>query len=272
WEDQDRKRRRGTANWTDFQGTGPYTVTLTITGGPASWDSKGSGTTVKTFNSLETGNVFLFADDMWPDGQTITVVAKAVDNAPNPAPPDVGSTKDADFSLTWTIVKRTQCPTTMTTNANACNGCGPPNVFRANPALYAYDMGPALPPPLIFPYYANQTILESFSAVSAYQFTLASLLPAFKMSNPTLTTPDAVANFLFGTGNNGTFVIDNQDRIYDQHGRPALQTGVFTVDALNTGVGYVLPQTYSCGPNAVKSYTITTLYQGANITINKSGP
>jgi hypothetical protein len=268
--DTDRRRRRGTAMWTDFDGTGPYVTTLTITG-PASWDSAGSGTKTKTVNSLITGNLNLFADNPWPDNQpTITVVARVVDNAPPTiSAPDVGTTKDRDFRITWTLVKRTQCPTSMTTDVNS--GAAP-NVFVPATAVYGYLMGPALMPPLMFPYYQNQTILESFTAISAYQFTLNDLLAAFKTAHPTLTTPDMVAQFLWSTGNNGTFVIDNVDHIYDQHNEGPFPQNVFTAAASATGVGFNLPQVYSCGPNTVGNYTITAKYTNGVQQIDKQGP
>ena len=266
--DTDRKRRKGTAAWTNFDGTGPYVLTLTITG-PASWDSAGSGTKTKTINSLSSGNAYMYADDPWPDGQTITVVAKVVDNATPPPPPDVGTTKDPDYTITWTLVKRTQCPTMMTTNAGVGSA---PNTFVPATAVYAYDMGPALPPPLVFPYYQDQTILESFTTISAYQFTMNDLLAAFKTAHPTLTTPDIVAQFLWNSGSNGTFVIDNVDRIYDQHNEGPLPANVFTAAANAAGIGFNLPQVYSCGPNTVGNYIITARYTNGVQQINKQGP
>jgi hypothetical protein len=273
-EDKDRKRRKGTTTWTDFDGVGPYVITLTISG-PASWNSAASGTKTLTFNSLATGNAYLFADDPWPNNQTITVSANVVDNAVAPAAPDVGTTKDPTFAITWTLVKRGQCPTTMTTNATACTGCGLPNVFRANPpVVYGYDMGPALPAPATAPYYKDQTILESFQAVSAFNFTMSDVLASFKTAHPTITTADMVVQFFWPLSifNNGTFVIDATDRIYDRHSGGSAHDEAFTPQAITNGYGFNLPQTYSCGPSDIQSYTITHRYIGGVQTVKKSGP
>jgi hypothetical protein len=271
-QDQDRKRPIGTTAWTDFTGTGPYLITLTVSG-PASWNSAGSGTQTLTFNSEQTGNAFLFVDSSWTGTPGVSVSAKLQDMAPATVPPpDTGSVKDPDYPINWSIVKRTACPTTMQTIS------GTTGVFRTdNPAVYGYQMGPPLPPPASSPYYENQTILESFGAVTAYSFSMSDLTPAFKAANPTLTTPDMVAAYFFGGGNNGTFVIDGNDQIFDQHGRPTGSgipgfSAAFTPAAYARGIGYVLPQTYSCNGNAVQSYTIKTLYTNGVPTIEKSGP
>ena len=264
--DTDQKRRHGTAAWTEFDGTGPYTVTLSISGA-ASWDTQDGGSKTKVINSLSTSNAYLYTDTNWPQNTTITVTSTARDlAAPIPAP-DLGTVLDPNFALTWTIVKRHQCPTSMATTTGATG------VFRPVRADYTYTMGPPLIP-LAPPFYQNETILESFGTVTAYSFTMADLTPAFKTANPLLTTPDMVAVFLWGgSGSNGTFVVDANDTITDGHGRPNfVNNNTFTAAAFARGVGYVLPQTYSCGPNAIQNYTITTLYTNGIPTVNKSGP
>jgi hypothetical protein len=267
-QDKDRKRRRGTAAWTDFDGTGPYVITMTITG-PGSWDSLDSGTKTTTRNSLSTGNIFLYANSNWPDGQTITVTAKVTDGGGAPPAPDVGTVKDPDFTITWTIVKRSTCPTTIQTVVGAIN------VFRADiPAVYTYHLGPALPAPAMAPYYENQTILESFQAVSAFNFTMTDVLMAFKTAHPAITTPDMVVQFFWPLNifNNGTFVINSDDRMADQHSGGAGHDEAFTAAAIAAGYGFSLPQTYSCGPNHLQDYTITHRYTNGVQNVRKTGP
>jgi hypothetical protein len=267
-QDMDRKRRKGTAAWTNFTGTGPYVITMTIAG-PASWDSQGSGTKTTTRNSLSTGNIYLFTDTNWMDGQTITVTATVVDSGGPPPAPDVGTTKDPDFTITWTIVKRGPCPTTIMTVAGAIN------VFRADvPAVYTYMVGPALPAPAMAPYYKDQTILESFQAVSAYNFTWMDVLMAFKIAHPAITTPDMLVQFFWPLSifNNGTFVINADDRMADQHSGGAGHDEAFTPAAIMAGYGFSLPQTYSCGPNKLQDYTITHKYTNGVQTVRKTGP
>jgi hypothetical protein len=106
---------------------------------------------------------------------------------------------------------------------------------------------------------------------------MADLTDAFKAAHPTLTTPYMVATFFWGSGNNGTFVINSSDRIADQHGRPNGTAipgfmDAFKPEAHARGFGYVLPQDYRCGPDVVQHYTITTKYTNGVPTIKKSGP
>jgi hypothetical protein len=245
-------------------------MTLTITGS-GSWNSLKSGTKTTTVNSLFSGNAFLFVDDDWNGTGNIAVNAKFEDLAgPVPAP-DVGNVKDQNFPIDWTIVKRNQCPTTMQTVAGATN------TFRANPAAYTYKVGPALPAPATAPYYTNETILESFGQVTAYNFAMADLTDAFKTAHPALTTPDMVAQFFWGIGNNGTFVVgtNGPDLIADQHGRGSMgaaEIAAFTAAANARGIGYNLPQTYSCGGTTIQDYIITTKYTNGVPTISKTGP
>lgn len=261
-EDRDRRRRKGTAAWTVINGTGPYQIRMTVAGA-ANWNAKASGTRVVTYNGLITGNVDLFIDDDW-DGSTITVTAVFIDNAPPPPSPDIGSTRDPNLTVTWTIVKRGECPTSMVTVD------GDPNVWHNAPRVYSYLMNPDVDPPGR-PDYEGQTILEKFISVRASNFTLNDLTPEFRNANPTLNTPDKVAIFLWNTSNNGTFVIDGRDQIYDRHGGFGTVEG-FTEAAIMRGIGYIKPQTYECGPNTVGRYDITREYKSGTVRVMKTGP
>jgi hypothetical protein len=285
--DQDQQRPVGAMTWTPINGQGPYQITMTIDG-PAEWNGPG-GPKTATFNALSTGNVYLYADADWADGTTIMVTATIQDDASNVAPsPNIGTTKDPDFTLRWTLVKRMgQCPTMMTTQA----GTDPsypgdffsaPNAFTPAPGKYRYQMGPSLPGPS--PYYASQTILESFGSIHAYQFAMGDVTQDFKNRYPLLATPDLVANYIWQhrTFTHGTFVIDTNDHIFDRHdggsfdntdssfGLPSIQ--IFTNAAWAYGVGFTLDQTYSCGPTNIQNYTITHRYINGSESISKTGP
>ena len=262
FEDKDRRRPKGTTTWTEFTGAGPYELKMNISG-DAEFDSSGSGSKMKTFTSLRTGNVNMFIDSAWT-GTTITVTATLEDKATPPPAPDFGSTKDANKTITWTIIKRTTCPTSMVTVSGAVN------VFRPNPAIYGYRMDPDLPPPGR-PDYENQTILETFGNVTANGFTMSDVTAAFKTANPTLNTPNKVAVFLWNTSNNGTFVVNAQDRIFDRHGGFG-SVSAFTAAARASGIGYIKPQDYRCDSNVIQSYDITRRNVGGVITIKKTGP
>jgi hypothetical protein len=117
-------------------------------------------------------------------------------------------------------------------------------------------------------------VLESFPGVLALGFTMADLKSSWKAANPTLDTPDKVASFLFGVSNNGTFVFDNLDRMYDQHSGFG-DTSPFVSAALSrsTGIGYRLFQTYSCGGVAIGSAVIDRRFTtSAGVEVRKTGP
>jgi hypothetical protein len=264
--DQDRKRDCPTDPWINFPGTGPYEYTLTVSG-PAEWNSAGSGLTMVTKNGLSTGNAPLIVNAGWNGSGTITVTATLKDNAVLPAAPDTGHYKDGDVTCTWTIVKRVQCPTSLTTVS------GSNNTWNPAPSVYCYRGDPDVPP-AGRPDYEGETILESFTTVTALGFTMNDVTNAFKTANPALTTPDLVAAATWGSGSNGTFVFDNSDVICDNHGGfgslAPFKPSAFT-DA--DGVGYNLPQFYTCGPNQIGMANIKRRYTTANgVEINKSAP
>jgi len=257
YTDQDERRPGGAGAWTAIPGTGPYELHFTATN--ARFDNATTGPRAKVITGLTSGNL-----DVFPDAgfASATIDLHVADLAPAVAAPDAGSTNDPDYTHTWTITPRGQPPTSM-----ACDSRN----FGTNqpaPAVYAYIMNPALAGPR--PYYNGQTVLESFQAITA-NFTMNDLTAAFKTANAGLTTPDQVARFLFNAGGNGTFVIDASDHIGDQHGGFG-PTGAFTPAALAAGVGYTLPQVYSCAGTAIGNYTIKRTIVGAAISINKSGP
>lgn len=143
-------------------------------------------------------------------------------------------------------------------------------IITSTSAEYTYQMNPDIAP-LGRPDYANQTVLESFSSVTPVGFTMSGLTTKFKKANPTVNTPAKVAVFLWNTSNNGTFVIHGQDVIVDQHGGFG-DTSPFTSSATASGVGYILPQNYSCAGAVIGSYTIERRYTSGAIKVRKSGP
>ena len=268
-KDDDRKRDCATDPWMSFTGAGPYETKFTVTG-DAEWNSAGSGTTMVTKNGINSGNVTLVVKATWDGMNPITVTAVMKDKVPPPTAPDSGSAKDADHTITWTLVKRGHCPTSLTTVQ------GTNNTWVAAPAVYCYRGDPDVPP-AGRPDYENETILESFGTVTALGFTMADLTDAWKTANPGLTTPNQVAAFLWDSGNNGTFVFNNMDLICDQHGgfgvvAPFKATAFDDAD----GIGYNLPQTYTCGANNVGNADIrrrVTRVGGAlQVEINKTAP
>jgi len=262
--DEDRMRPIGTAAWTTIPGTGPYEIVYEISG-DADLITAGSG--VKRFvdPTITSRNVYAFIQNTWA-GATITMTATVKDKAGPAVPPDIGTTQDVDHIIVWTIIQRKNpCPTGLNRVA------GPGSVWVPAPALYTYEGTPHLPPPGT-PSYENQTVLESFTATTALGFTMADLDPTWKAANPTLNTPDKVAAYLWDAGGNGTFVFDARDQISDQHDGFGT-VSPFLPAALARGVGYHLPQTYSCGASPIGTAMIDRFYNtSAGIQIRKTGP
>lgn len=254
----DRKRQIGTTAWSQIPGVGPYQIKLYTSAG-GTFDSA-TGPTSEVISGLASGNVNLYISSTW-NGTAITVTAIIQDLAPNPVPaPDTGTTKDSDVTLHWTINPRSGgVPTRMYQVAPAVF-----NQWTPATAHYIYRMDP------VPPHYQGQTVLESFGATLAV-FTMADLEPGWKTAHPTLTTPNMVCQFLFDSGGNSSFVIDGSDQIYDQHGGFG-DTIAFTAAAWASGIGYILPQTYSACNHNLGSYSIERRWQNGNITVRKTGP
>lgn len=265
--DSDRQRSTGAGTWIAYTGVGPYETKYTVSG-DAEFDSVGSGTTEVVRNSLTSTNIYLFIENSWNGRQDMTVTATIKDKVPNPTAPDTGSAKDPDVTITWTIKKRrAPCPTGL----RKVSGSGA--VWAAAPASYGYEATPDRPP-VGRPDYEGQTILESFGTITALGFTMNDLTTAWKTAHPGLTTPDQVAASIWNAGENGTFAFDNQDQIYDQHSgfgaKSPFKASAFT-DA--DGVGWRLPQTYSCAGTTIGTATIDRRYTTANgAEIRKTGP
>ncbi len=106
---------------------------------------------------------------------------------------------------------------------------------------------------------------------------MADLTSKWKSANPTLTTADQVAAFLFSSGETSTFVLDNNDSMADSafgFGGGVAAMNAFTLGAQirASGIGYRLTQTYSAGGNKLGTYTIDRKAALGAITVNKNGP
>ncbi|MBK7174002.1 MAG: hypothetical protein IPH84_12375 [Bacteroidales bacterium] len=251
--------------WTNIPGTGPYETRYQVSG-DAEFNSSGSRLQQLVFSSLETRNTYLFIKGNW-DKKRITVTATLKDKAPATAAPASGSTRDRDKVIRWTILPRKNPAPTGLKRVQ-----GPGSAFSPAPVSYGYEATPPLPPRR--PSYLNQTVLESFSNTRALFFTMADLRPEWKAAHASLDTPDKVAIHLYGTSNNGTFVFDHHDRIYDRHSGFG-DTSPFTDAALarSSGIGYSKRQVYSCGGRSVGTALIERRINDASgIQVRKTGP
>jgi hypothetical protein len=262
-KDVDQKQFNPDGEPTAFNGTGPYEMDWSCSP-DAEFDSSGSNVNTKQTNGLAPGNVYIFTKQTWTGQQPILVELNIKDLAPDPVgSPDTGTTQDEPLMIQWTISLRGTPPTNITTVGGGPNGAWLPSI-----AHYTYLVGPTTAPA-----YAGQSVLESFSAVTANGFfTMSDLTNTWKAAHPAATTPDEAAAIIWpDSGNNSTFTIDQLDQIYDQNGGFG-DTSPFTYAALQAGIGNRIIQTFSAGNNVLGQYTIDTKYTAGTITVDKNGP
>jgi hypothetical protein len=224
---------------------GDYKLEYSTTGGHF---TSATGPTTRTIDGLISGNVDFFVPKPWDGTATVQVVLKVK--------------KRSDDSVvrteTWNFGLKGQIPTTIT----QVEGTGENNL----PGIYTYDIGPALATGSK-PFYEHQTILERFG-----NWTLnvapGDIKPAYRSSHSLDSAAKVVQHFL-GTyaGGNGTFTVNHDDRIGDQHdGHPDLSNLVTNL-AAPKDVGVALPQTYEATPGtALGNFTITRILKADGTT------
>jgi hypothetical protein len=266
--DKDQVRPIGTPAWTEFPGKGPYEIEWEVKGDADLFDPD-SGIKGFTDPSKSSINLDVFVSNAWT-GSPLSITATFRDNALPAAPPDIGTTKDAnDFAVEWTLKPRTNpCPQELKRVAGADG-----SAWVKAPALYTYQGMPHLGPPGT-PSYEGQTLLESFITPTALNFTMDDLKPDWKAAHPDLNTPDKVAGYLWNSGFNSTFVFNSKDQISDQHSgfgtiEPFLQSALDRPE----GIGYRLPQIYTCDSKTIGTADIDRRISTASgIEVRKNGP
>ena len=174
-----------------------YRLEYSTTGGHF---TTAAGPTARTIAGLISGNVNFFVPKPWNGRSTVQVVLKVRKISDN----SVSQTE------TWNFGRKTRYPTRMTQQETTGE--------RNLPASYVYDItGPALRG-VTAPFYEHHTILEKFG-----KWKLANIVPA-DIANPyrttnALTTAAAVSSHFLAAyaGDNGTFTVDGNDQIADQH-------------------------------------------------------
>jgi hypothetical protein len=234
----------------DFTHPSPNTYQLKYTGAGGTFDSD-TGSASKTIAGLTSGNTYFFIDKNW-DGHTAVTVKLEVQRI---------SDSQVVRTYNWTFAKKATLPTTIQQQE------GEGEV--ALPGYYSYKVGPRLHPDAgAGPDYEHMTILEKFGQRTC-NITLAELKPAFKTAHPDITTPEQITAHFFGTSsNNGTFTVDHQDMIADQHGGGIPDLATFT-DALTTmkEITCDLPQTYEIDTGvALGHYTIRRIMKADGST------
>jgi hypothetical protein len=226
---------------------GNFQLDYSTTGGHF---TSASGPTTRTIPGLVSGNVDFFVPTPWDGATTVQVVLKVK--------------KTADSSVvrteTWNFGLKKSYPTTMKQR----EGTGEVNM----PGTYSYDIGPALAAPATKPFYGHQTILETFGNWTLANIAPADIKPAYRTANA-LASAAAVSQHFLGNyaGGHGTFTVDADDRIYDQHsGHPDLSNLVSNL-AAPKDVEVALPQTYEAKPGtALGNYTVTRVLKADGTT------
>ena len=198
-----------------------------------------SGATSKTIPGLMSGNVNFFVPSPW-DGATevsVTMQLKRRGGA-------------AVQTESWRFGKKAHVPTTMTQREDGSE--------RDLPGVYTYDIGPERRTGSK-PFYEHQTILETFGNWSIGNIVPADIQETYRTTH-SLTSVAAISAHSIGTyaGNNGTFTVDSDDQIADQHGgHPNVDTLANNL-ATPKEIQVVLPQTYESSPGtALGRYNVT---------------
>jgi hypothetical protein len=156
-----------------------------------------TGAATQTVRGLSSDNVDFLVPTPW-DGTGLTV---RLDVRPR-------GTATVAFTQTWTFAKKTTAPTTITQkDAESELELG---------HVYEYHVGPAIAGKTA-PFYEHQTVLERFGAPDC-NISPADLKPDFKTAHPELTDSKKIAvHFFGGSGSNGTFGLDHDDKMFDVH-------------------------------------------------------
>lgn len=241
-------------------GQGPYQLRMTIDGNAT---FKGGGITkvLDRINPADEArirfdNVVVQTAQNW-NGQQITVEAQLIDNWVKPAA-DQGNAKDNSVKQKWFLIARTTpAPTDMTPAKPAPEGDGKEGVSKdlrnIGPLRFTYDMLPDRNGAgNQLPNYAGQCVVEEFSAPYGYLFTKDDFDPAWlTASGLQEKSLKEIVDAIVNAGRNGTFVIDDQDRIMEVH------TGItFPLEAFratyrrNQTFSIKIDQTYSARQTA----------------------
>jgi hypothetical protein len=217
--------------------------------------SSAAGPTTLTVQGLRSGNVNFFVPTPWNGTDAVTVTMQLK--------------KKSDSSVvkteTWTYGKKTYYPTTMTQR----EGVGE----VALPGIYNYDIGPARPTGTA-PFYQHQTILERFDNWSVSNIAPADIAEAYRTAHG-LTSAAAITTHFIGAyaGDNGTFTVNANDRVADQHG------GQPNVDKLVANlvtpkvIEVALPQTYEAQPGtALANFMVTRVRKTDGTWMVKKAP
>jgi hypothetical protein len=224
--------------------------------------------------------VMLKIKDDW-DGKTEIVVNATIED--NPSNPDA---KDDDYTYSWTILLAKDPPTKLKLTGSLPKGAdniwltssGPKDQanfdYQGLPDIGAVGVGD----------YTNQILTEKFSVPLAEDmFTLDDIIPSWLvLPSINIMDADGVAQFAFVPGGNpGTFLFDNEDKIYDTHSLPLWNylkigknqlTNIFTAEAIEAGkIGFKTKQDYVNSTNTTIGSTELMRRANATVTVASNG-
>jgi hypothetical protein len=210
---------------------------LVYTATNGTFDTQG-GPATKTFrtghdvNRIDTGNLSFFLPATFAGTDTASVTAQI----------KTRSTGAVVHTRTWSYTPRTQAPTEVTQVQ--------PGGERAIGSSYTYDCGPPLIP-LVAPWYEHQTVLEEFSP-NVSNLDVGDMDPGWLASRGITDKATLDVQLFGGSGDNGTFVVDHNDRFFDVHGGGEHELDEAHAHMTTPGEVYVdLPQVYTAGPGNV---------------------
>ena len=227
-----------------------YRLEYTTAGGHF---NSATGPTTVTIAGLISGNVNFFVPTRWPrSALTVVLNVRQI------------STNTIVRTETWTFSQKTRYPTTMTQR----EGTGE----RAMPATYTYDIGPALRTGTA-PFYEHQTILERFSNWRLANIAPADINGAYRTAHNLNNRAAISQHFLTPyAGSNGTFTVNANDRIADEHSNATDVTNLVANLVTPKDIEVALPQTYEARPGtALGSYTITRVRKTNGTWMVKKG-
>jgi hypothetical protein len=210
---------------------------LVYTATNGTFDTQG-GPATKTFttghdvNRIDTGNMSFFLPTTFAGTDTASVTCEI----------RIRSTGAVVHSRTWSYTPRGTAPTEVNQQE--------PDTEVAIGSSFTYDVGPAIVP-LAPPFYEHQTVLEEFSP-RVSNLDVGDMDPAWLASSGVTDKAGIDAAFFSGASNNGTFVVDNNDQFFDQHGggQDMLDAAAaHTASPMEIHVD--LPQVYTAGPGNV---------------------
>jgi hypothetical protein len=193
---------------------------------------------------LTSGNVNFYVPTPWNGTDAVSVTMQLKKK----------SDGTAANTQTWTFAKKTYYPTTMT----QVEGTGEVNL----PGVYTYNIGPARAGATA-PFYEHQTILEWFDNWSISNIAPADIAEPYRTAHA-LTSAAAITTHFLGAyaGNNGTFTVNANDRVADQHGGHPNVANLVSNLAAPKDIEVALPQTYEAQPGtALARFMVTRVHK-----------